>query len=541
MRDRLSPARALALLLVAAPAAAQQSSAAANAAHAAAASPGAARWWEHVTVLAHDSMYGRRTGSEDYVKAARYVAQQLAAAGLEPGGTDGFFQSVHLVNATLAIDRSGVVLVKGGTSDTLRLGTDATIAASPSLAPSVSGPMVFVGYGLHLPGYYDDLAKVDVHGKVAVYLNRMPTGLNATMFAHGRSSRAAELHRLGAVAELAIADPPAAGRGVAPGGGGGGGRGRGVLGLADDPTAGGMLITVQASAAERLLSGSGHTVAELRALDSAQKPLPGFALAASLRAWSALERVPMDAPNVVGILRGSDARLRNEYLVISAHLDHIGISRPVNGDSINNGAMDNASGSATLMETARAFHDQHVRPRRSIIFLAVTGEEEGELGSAYFALHPTVPVAQIIADLNTDMWLPIIPFKGVFAYGWDESDLGKDLEPVLKRRGLVNYVDPEPEQVRFIRSDQYSFIKRGIPAMAFKTGYAPGSPEMTVAVDWRNARYHKVSDDLDQPIDFQCVTEFDAMYFELVRAVADRETRPAWNPGSVFGLIPRAK
>ena len=500
----------------------------------------AAAWWHQITVLAADSMRGRRTGTEDYLKAARYVAAQFAAAGLEPGGTDGFFQTAHLATVTLVPERSGIVLERGAAHDTLALGTDATLQINPSSAPSVQGPLVFVGYGLHLPGAYDDVGHVDLHGKVAVYLNRMPTGLSATMFAHGRASRWLELHRLGAVAAIAIADAPVSGR-EGRGGRGGGGGPRAVMGLADDPSEGGLLINLRAEAAERLFAGSGHTYAELVALSDAHRPLPTVPLEPILHAWDGVERTSVDAPNVAGLLRGTDPVLRHQYLIVSAHLDHLGVGRPVNGDSIYNGAMDNASGVATLIETARAFKDGHVRPRRSIIFLAITGEEEGELGSAYFAMHPTVPVGDIVADLNTDMFLPIIPFKGVFAYGWDESDLGKDLLPVLKARGLENFADPEPEQVRFIRSDQYSFIKRGIPAMAFKVGYTKDSPEMKVVSEWLTNRYHKPSDDLEQPVNFQTAAAFNAMYFDIVRAVANRPTKPAWYPQSVFAQIPRAR
>ena len=275
------------------------------------------------------------------------------------------------------------------------------------------------------------------------------------------------------------------------------------------------------------------------ALADAQKPVPAFDLKPQLHAWVAISTTPVDAPNIVGILRGSDPKLRDQYLIVSAHLDHLGFGRPVNGDSLYNGAMDNASGIATLLETAAAFHDRHITPRRSVIFLAVTGEEEGELGSAYFAIHPTVPQAQIVADLNTDMYLPIIPLTGVFAYGWDESDLGKDILPVLKEHGLANLADPEPEQVRFIRSDQYSFIQRGIPALAFKTGYIKDSPEDRTISEWLATRYHKPSDDLSQPVNFQTAVAFDSLYFDIVRAVADRETRPAWYPQSVFASIVR--
>ena len=495
----------------------------------------AARWWHHVTVLAADSMHGRRTGSADYVKAARYVADQFAAIGLQAGGTDGFFQTVHLAEATLVAEGSGIVLQRAGGDDTLRIGTDATVQIKPSTVERATGPLVFVGYGLHLPGTHDDLAGVNLHGKVAVYLNRMPEGLNATLFAHGRASRWEELQRLGAVAAIAIADAPAPGHaGVAP-------RplGRAVMGLADDPMERGILINVPAEAAGRLFAGSGHTYAEMLALSDAHQSMPAIELQPRLRAWLQIDRAPVDAPNIVGVLRGTDAALRDQYVIVSAHLDHLGFGRPVNGDSLYNGAMDNASGVATLLETAQAFHDRNAHPRRSVIFLVVTGEEEGELGSAYFAMHPTVPASQIVADLNTDMYLPIIPLTGVFAYGWDESDLGKDIEPVLKARGLVNLPDPEPEQVRFIRSDQYSFIRRGIPALAFKAGYTKDSPEMKTVSEWLTNRYHKPSDDLDQPVNLQTAAEFDAMYFDIVRAVANRQTRPAWYSQSVFASIPR--
>lgn len=494
----------------------------------------AARWWKRVTILAADSMHGRRTGTADYVKAAHYVADQFAAIGLRPGGTDGFFQTAHLASATLVAEGSSVVLRQNDTADTLRIGNDAAVQIKPSTEARAAGPLVFVGYGLHLPGVHDDLAGVDLHGKVAVYLNRMPQGLGATLFAHGRASRFKELQRLGAVAGIAISDPPAAGRRRPMRAGG-----RPVMGLADDPSEHSMLITVTAAAADKLFAGSGHSYAEMLALSQARKDLPTVALKPRLDASLQIERTAVDAPNVVGILPGSDPELRDQYLIVSAHLDHLGIGRPVAGDSLYNGAMDNASGIATLLETAAAFPEHNVRPRRSVIFLAVTGEEEGELGSAYFAIHPTVPAAQIVADLNTDMYLPIIPLTGVFAYGWDESDLGKDIMPVLKAHGLANLPDPEPEQVRFIRSDQYSFIQRGIPALAFKAGYVKDSPEQKTVSEWLANRYHKPSDDLAQPVNLQTAASFDSVYFDIVRAVADRDTRPAWYSQSVFASIPR--
>jgi Zn-dependent M28 family amino/carboxypeptidase len=501
--------------------------------------PLAARWWNVVSVLADDSLHGRATGTEDYLKAARYVAQEFQKAGLAPAGTDGYFQIAHLATARLVAERSGIALLHDGVADTLKLGTDASITLSTTTAAHAEGPMVFVGYGLHFPGVRDDLGGTSVRGKVAVYLNRLPSGLNATIMAHSRSGRWEALRAAGAIAAIAINEPPAAG-----GRGGRGGAGaspvaggpRPANGLADDPSGGGVMITVPDSGAARLFAGSGHTYTELVALankDSAAV-LPTFPLVPTLTAWTELATTPLEAPNVLGMLRGSDPALRDQYVIVSAHLDHLGIGRPVDGDSIYNGAMDNASGIATMLETARAFHDRHIAPKRSLIFAAVTAEEKGELGSAYLVTHPTVPVGQTVADLNTDMWEPQIPLVGVFGYGADESDLGIDLRQALKLHNLTLMEDPHPEQVRFIRSDQYSFIKRGIPALALKIGYLPGSPGDSVIAEWNRVRYHKPSDDVDQPVDFDAAIGFDAMYIDLVHLVADRPTRPAWVKGSVF-------
>jgi len=504
--------------------------------------PAAARWWRDITVLADDSLRGRATGTEDYLEAARYVADEFGKAGLEPIGTDGYFQMAHLATARLVSERSGIALVSDGRADTLALGRDATINLSTTTAPHVTGPMVFVGYGLHFPGIRDDMVGTSVRGKVAVYLNRLPSGLSATMVAHSRSGRWEALRAAGAIAAIAISDPPRAdapaGRGGGAGRGGAGGRP--ANGLADDPTGGGVMITMPAAGAERLFAGSGHTYGEMISLADRDSSavLPTFALAPALDVWTAMETTPLEAPNVLGVLRGSDPALRNQYVIVSAHLDHLGVGRPVSGDSIYNGAMDNASGIASMLETARAFHDRGVKPKRSLIFAAVTGEEKGELGSAYLATHPTVPVGDIVADLNTDMWEPQIPLVGVFGYGADESNLGDDLRKALAMHHLALMEDPHPEQVRFIRSDQYSFIKRGIPALALKVGYVAGSAGDSAIALWNATRYHKPSDDLDQPVNFGAAVAFDAMYFDLVRLVADRPTRPAWNAGSVFAQSP---
>ena len=219
---------------------------------------------------------------------------------------------------------------------------------------------------------------------------------------------------------------------------------------------------------------------------------------------------------------------------MTAHLDHVGVGRAVNGDTIYNGAMDNASGTALLMEMARTLAAKRDQLKRSIIFLAVTAEEKGLLGSRYYANHPTVPARAIVADLNTDMFLPLIPFRLLMVNGLEESDLAANARQAAQEAGVEVISDPEPEENRFIRSDQYSFILRGIPALSFKVGFALGTPEHKTVLEFRAKRYHFPSDDLDQPVDRQSAADFARVYARIAELVANRETRPSWNADSYF-------
>jgi Zn-dependent M28 family amino/carboxypeptidase len=245
----------------------------------------------------------------------------------------------------------------------------------------------------------------------------------------------------------------------------------------------------------------------------------------------------VESQNVAGVVRGSDAALADEFVVLTAHLDHVGIGAAINGDAIYNGAMDNASGIATLLEAAKSVAAG--RPKRSVLFVAVTAEEKGLLGSRYFALHPTVPRDAIVADINMDMFLPLFPMKSVMVLGLDESDLGDDIRVVAGGMQIAVQPDPEPQRNRFIRSDQYSFIREGVPALAMKVGYEEGSPEAKIAADWTHDRDHAPSDDLEQPIDRGAAATFTEMIGRLCLRVANRETRPQWKEGSFFKRFAR--
>jgi Zn-dependent M28 family amino/carboxypeptidase len=220
--------------------------------------------------------------------------------------------------------------------------------------------------------------------------------------------------------------------------------------------------------------------------------------------------------------------------VLSAHLDHLGIGEPINGDKIYNGAMDNASGSALVLDIADQLHAAGIKPKRSLLFLLVTAEEKGLLGSRYFASKPTVPKKDLVADLNTDMFLPIFPLKIVTVYGLDESSLGEDARWAAQKNGVEVQPDPEPLRNIFIRSDQYSFIKQGVPSLAMKVGYTKGSPEEATAMKWLHDRYHAPSDDVNQPVDLAAAGKFEAIMADIAVRVANAPKPPAWNSDSFF-------
>jgi Zn-dependent M28 family amino/carboxypeptidase len=285
--------------------------------------------------------------------------------------------------------------------------------------------------------------------------------------------------------------------------------------------------------ANDLFAESGHSIEEILEAANSQSPLPHFAIPGKIRATVRVSNKQVASKNVIGLREGSDPVLKNEYVIISAHLDHLGEGKPVNGDSIYNGAMDDASGVASLIEIAKALNDGKASTKRSIVFVAVTGEEKGELGSSFFAAHPTIK-GRIVADLNMDMYLPLFPLKWLEVQGLNESTLGADITEVAKAAGVQVQADKEPNRNRFIRSDQYSFIKKGVPSLAFKFGYIPGGPEEKIFKDWYTNRYHGVTDDLDQPVDQAAAAQFNSILKNLAIRVANADQPPTWLPTSFF-------
>ncbi len=496
------------------------------------------RWWNHVRTLADDGFGGRQTGSDGYRKAVDYVVSQFEKAGLKPAGSKGYLQSVAFSRRRILEDRSHVALVRDGKEDVLRFGDDVTINLRAELTPAVEAPLAFAGYGLSAPDAgYDDLAGLDLKGKVAVYIAGTPAAVTGPLVAHYQQAgvRWSALKAAGAIGSIAIPNPKTSEQPwerTAPS------RLNPVMTLVDprfnDLAAMQVSAVVNPASAGRLFAGSGHALAELFAAADAKQPLPHFALPASLRARVAIESAALESDNVVALLAGSDPALAREHVVLTAHLDHIGIGAAVNGDRINNGAMDNASGIATLIEVARTLASAATPPKRSILFVAVTAEEHGLLGSRVFAGDPTVPKASLVANINMDMFLPLYPMKSVMVLGLDESDLGDRVREVATRSGLGVKADPQPERNRFTRSDQYSFIRQGIPAVAMKVGFEPGSREAAIDAAWTRERYHAPSDDLEQPFDFDAAVTFTRFVGALSTAVANHPARPQWKPTSFF-------
>lgn len=496
------------------------------------------RWWGHVRTLADDKLEGRQTGSEGYGKAVGYVVSEFEKAGLKPAGTRGYLQSVGFTQRRILEDKSHVALVRDGKEDVLRFGDDVAVNLRAELTPEVEAPLVFAGYGLSAPDAgHDDFSGLDLKGKVAVYIAGTPANITGALAAHYQQAgvRWQALKAAGAIGSIGISNPKTVEQPwerTAPS------RLNPVMTLVDPRfnDLAGMKVgaSINPASAERLFAGSGHTFSDLLAIADAKKPPPHFALPSSYRARVALESKALQADNVAALLPGTDSSLAREHVVLTAHLDHVGIGAAVNGDSLYNGAMDNASGIATLIEVARRLTASATRPKRSILFVAVAAEEHGLLGSRYFAGDPTVPKASIVANINMDMFLPLYPMKSVMVLGLDESDLGDRVREVAKRGGLGVNPDPQPERNRFTRSDQYSFIRQGIPALAMKVGFEPGSPEAVIDAKWTKERYHQPSDDLQQPIDLGAAITFTHLVGDLSLEIANHTARPQWKPASFF-------
>lgn len=501
------------------------------------AEPRADAWWAHVAVLADDRMEGRLTGTPGHDRAAAYVADRFRAYGLRPAGTKGYLQPIAFETQRVdgAASRAALTGARGTTP--IAIGPQLLISARGGPRPAaVKAPLVFIGYGLHIPeAGHDDLAGVDLKGKIAVFVAGGPQSISGALKSHARAERNRLLEARGAIGYLSIDTPKMMERPWA----------RDVAlstqsglyfadGALRDVKSAQFVGSFNPAEGEMLFAASGRRFAEIAALADASKPIPGFDMGQVLDVTIATERGKARSANVVGVLPGRDPTLKAQHVVLSAHLDGLGIGKPEGGDAIYNGAMDNAAGVASLLEIARGYREGKVRPRRSILFVAVTAEEKGLLGSRYFTRRPTVPKANLVADINLDMPLPLWPLTSLVVLGQDESSLGADARATGAAMGLPVIADPLPDRNSFTRSDQYAFIEQGVPALFPKFGFAQGTAAFDIEKQFRATRYHAPSDDLAQPVNKADAVRFNDFIAALALRVADADARPQWNADSFF-------
>lgn len=499
----------------------------------------------HMAFLAHDLLEGREAGTRGYDLAARYVASQFEQLNLEPAGSDGFFQQVPLRQATL-VPGSVSLVVSGGRDR--RTFTDADhVVAYPSDRETdqrISGELVFAGHGIVSPEHgRDDYAGLDVKGRFVVILGGPPPGLPDEVAAHIGSVAEQVRHAAerGAIGALVIYTPTLEARFPF----------RRLAPVTHEPTADWsdntvaqtgapdlrMVAFVDSTAAEALFEGASQTYASVLA-EVPSKPPAGFPLVTTAAVSRRSTHLRSSSPNVAALLPGSDPTLAREIIVLSGHLDHVGIGVPKNGDSIYNGALDNASGIAGMLEIARVLAAAPVRPRRSILFLAVTAEEKGLIGSDYFARNPSVELDRVVGVVNYDGAAAFRDFTEVIGYGATSSTLGVALQRAAASMGVTLAPDPIPEQSIFTRSDHYSFVKQGTPAVFVLPGnkYVEGGASGdSSGVRFADEHLHQPSDDLSLPYDFAVVARFTDLFLRLVVEAANMSERPLWYEGDFFG------
>lgn len=501
----------------------------------------AAAFRSHVAFLADDLLEGRDTGSRGHEIAARYVASEFEGLGLRPGNGDSWYQRIEFLRVTPDPDAT---LSVGGR--TFAQGHDIVLRATADAAADVTAPLVFAGYGLDMPAHgFDDYRGLDVRGKIVVVLGGTPAGIPSDVAAHLSGDKRRMAAARGAVGLLTIrsrADSIAI-------------PWRGVARSADRPATswaepGGTPFSeapglrfagiVDDSAAAALFEGSGHSLDSV--LDAAAVPNArpaGFALRQRAHvSRGAAQPARFSSPNVLAVLPGSDPALAGQYVLLMAHLDHLGIREPWPGDApdadrIYNGAMDNASGIATLIEVAREMSRPGNRPRRPILFAAVTGEERGELGAQYLSLHPVVGNGRIVAVVNLDMPILTYDFSDVTAFGAEHSTLGPIVARAAARMGVAVSPDPLPQEGLFTRSDHYRFVLQGVPSVFLMTGFANGGGARFRA--FLDTRYHSPRDDMSQDFNWHAGARFAELNYLIAREIADAPEPPLWYRGSFFG------
>ncbi|KFZ31465.1 peptidase M28 [Pseudidiomarina salinarum] len=503
----------------------------------------------HLEFLASDELRGRDTGSRGHEIASKYIASEFKQLGLEPAGDNGsYFQRISFRSSTLKENTARLAISYG--DEVVELDYPKEFLTAPSAyheQVNISAPMVFVGYGLISDAFdINDYDGLDVSGKIVVTLAGRPESLPSEEGAHLNRNKAKFAAERGAVGMLSIHTParekvrPFKVSALYQ-------RAPNVVWLNAEGEPNQKykgftnLGSVDTKAAENLFRQAPvDLTALLLQTENGESPR-GFALNASVTLAKESVHEAISSPNVAAILPGTDAELKNEYVLYTAHSDHIGITKDMSQDDhINNGAMDNASGVAVMLETARMFAESAQAPKRSILFLAVTAEERGLLGADYYAHHPTVPINQIVANVNLDMPVLLYDFADVVAFGSTHSTLGDTVADAAGKFDIKLSADPMPEQAIFTRSDHYAFVKKGVPAVFLMTGFTAKDDDKNGAEIWGEffeKHYHRPSDSPDLPINYDAGVVFTNINFAIGQQIANTDERPRWLPDSFFGQL----
>jgi hypothetical protein len=464
-------------------------------------------WWHTTEALSGDDMEGRDTGSAAYQRAADYVAKRFKAAGLRPAGENGsYFQSVPMHEIAASPQGTDFTLVR---SDGSR--TKLAFLEEITYEPEQGSPAELEG-ALTFRGYCGRSEMANIAGKIVV------------CFGNRRASLPSEDDRIAA----AVA-----------------GRAIGIVDV-DDPhftlepprwpvayarkvslrpagsTGAFCVMRLSAAAFASVVKGANELLND----GGAQKPLPSFDIG-KLQLHIQQTRRDISSPNVLAVLPGTDPTHRNEYVVVSAHLDGYGFGTPVNGDNLYNGTLDDAAYVALLIQMADDIRSHKLpAPGRSILFAAFTGEEKGLLGSKWFVQHPTVPLSQLAANVNLDQLRPLFPLEVLTVEALQDTTLGNLAQSVATSMHIRLRPDGEPERHLLRRADQYPFLIHGVPAISFVFGYDPGTDSERRYREWYKVRYHRPQDDLTQPIDFTAAAKFNEFFYRLVGAIAAAPARP---------------
>jgi Zn-dependent M28 family amino/carboxypeptidase len=498
----------------------------------------------HVTDLADDLMEGRGAGTRGHGLAMNYVAAQFMRLGIEPAGEKGYQQPMAMRESRLDMEAGRLVIRHAGTEVTLAPINDMIVRpAAGSAASEVTAPAVFVGFGIHAPefNYSDFTTGIAVHGKIAVILAGSPKNLPATAKAHYSREKTAELVRRGAIGVVTVGTPAEEKR-VAWAFTINGARFPAMRLINPDGSLEDAAPELRATASVNRLAAAAlfkHAPRQIDAVFAAsERSEPqAFPLNIELTVGGRATVSDITSANVLGWLPGTDPALADEPIVVTAHLDHIGIGPAINGDAIYNGALDNALGAAAMLAAAEQL-TTGPRLKRPVLFAALTAEEKGLLGASHLARHPPARVRRYAANLNFDMPVILAPVRDVIGIGAEHTTLGASLAAVAVKNNFTVSPDPAPEEVVFVRSDQYPFIRAGVPALFLKSGQHGLDPKQDLAaleVDFRKNHYHKPSDDLTRPIHWPSAGAFAVVTTELIRAVANDPVAPAWKPGDFFG------